>query len=116
MCPANALKKRRLSSRADRIKKTCSSHSADLNKQFISPCGICIKVCPVGNDRKQYNRTDPGIYENKDHFANYEKAWNHVRSYGRKNLLRACLKIILPSSILDFIYSFNHYSYHSCIY
>lgn len=85
MCPANALKKEDYPAGLT-DKKTCSSHSAELNKQFISPCGICIKVCPIGNDRKQYNRTDPEIYENKDRFANYKKAWNHVSSYGRKNL------------------------------
>src|SRR5512136_1344117 len=35
-------------------KHTCASWSAELHKRYISPCGICIKVCPVGDDRKQF--------------------------------------------------------------
>ena len=37
-------------------KKSCAEHSAELNRQGISPCGICIKVCPVGEDRRLYGR------------------------------------------------------------
>ncbi len=37
-------------------KKTCVSYSIELYKKGISPCGICIKVCPVGDDRKLYHR------------------------------------------------------------
>lgn len=64
-------------------KKTCASHSAELNQMGISPCGICIKVCPVGKDRKLYNREDASIYSRRDRFPKGHRAWEHVRSYGR---------------------------------
>jgi len=64
-------------------KKTCATRSEALAKKFISPCGICIKVCPVGEDRTRFNREDAGIYdENNAGFDRYHRAWNHVRSYG----------------------------------
>ena len=64
-------------------KKTCAMRSEALSKRFISPCGICIKVCPVGEDRKQFGRTDAGIYDEDDaRFDRYHRAWRHVRSYG----------------------------------
>jgi epoxyqueuosine reductase len=64
-------------------KKTCATRSEDLQKRFISPCGICIKVCPVGADRTQFGREDAGMYdEDNTAFDRYHRAWNHVRSYG----------------------------------
>jgi epoxyqueuosine reductase len=64
-------------------KKTCAARSEALNNRFISPCGLCIKVCPVGTDRKRYGREDPGIYrEDDERFSAYHRAWKHVRSYG----------------------------------
>lgn len=64
-------------------KKACATRSEALSKRFISPCGICIKVCPVGKDRTRFSRKDAGIYDeqNRD-FDQYHKAWRHVRSYG----------------------------------
>jgi epoxyqueuosine reductase len=64
-------------------KKTCATRSEALSKRFISPCGICIKVCPVGEDRLQYGRKDAGIYDEGDKiYDRYHRAWNHVRSHG----------------------------------
>jgi len=85
MCPSNALNKEDYPSGLT-DKKACSIYSAELNKRHISPCGICIKVCPIGNDRVVYNRDNAAIYTDKDLFANHHKAWNHVRSYGGKSL------------------------------
>lgn len=81
MCPVNAL---------DELdyplgltdKKTCTEHSSELNRQGISPCGICIKVCPVGEDRRLYSRMDASIYSRRDRFLDKHRAWEHVRSYG----------------------------------
>ena len=64
-------------------KMACSNRSAYLNKQYISPCGVCIKVCPVGKDRVLHDRTDIRIYEESACTKEYHEAWNHVRSYGR---------------------------------
>jgi epoxyqueuosine reductase QueG len=64
-------------------KKTCATRSEALSGRFISPCGICIKVCPVGEDRKGFGREDEGIYDEGDtRFDRYHRAWRHVRSYG----------------------------------
>lgn len=64
-------------------KKTCAIRSEALSKRFISPCGICIRVCPAGEDRKRCSREDPEIYnEGNRSFDRYHKAWKHVRSYG----------------------------------
>jgi len=64
-------------------KKTCATWSEALFKRFISPCGFCIKVCPVGQDRQVYQSEDPGIYnEENSRFDQYHRAWKHVRSYG----------------------------------
>ncbi len=66
-------------------KKTCTTRSEALLKRFISPCGLCIKVCPVGEDRNLFQREDPEIYnENAKKFDQYHKAWKHVRNYGSR--------------------------------
>jgi len=83
MCPANALNKEDYPERLT-DKKACSAYSAELNKRYISPCGICIKVCPIGKDRKLYQRENEAIYVDDDRFDNYHRAWKHVRAYGGK--------------------------------
>ncbi|MDH7594413.1 MAG: epoxyqueuosine reductase [Methanomicrobiales archaeon] len=67
-------------------KKACASWSAVLNKRYISPCGICIKVCPVGRDRSLYRRQDPGIYEKEASDPELQRGWEHVRRYGGRHL------------------------------
>jgi len=62
-------------------KIACANRSKMLRKDFKFPCGICIKVCPVGMDRKVFNREDMSIYTDKKD-SKYRKAWNHVRKYG----------------------------------
>jgi len=64
-------------------KRACAERSEDLAARFISPCGFCIKVCPVGEDRTLYDREDSGIYlEKEGGFDRVHRAWNHVRKYG----------------------------------
>ncbi|MFA5348738.1 MAG: 4Fe-4S binding protein, partial [Methanoregula sp.] len=66
-------------------KKTCATRSEALSKRYVSPCGLCIKVCPVGEDRKFCQREDLGIYNEKaEKFDRYHQAWRHVRRYGSK--------------------------------
>ena len=65
-------------------KIACANRSKMLRNEFKSPCGICIKVCPVGMDRKAFNREDMSIYTDKKD-SKYRKAWNHVKKYGRSN-------------------------------
>jgi len=81
MCPAAALDREDYPQGLTN-KKSCSAHSAELAQKGISPCGICIKVCPVGEDRKLFGREDEGIYSRKDKFPAEHRAWEHVRRYG----------------------------------
>jgi epoxyqueuosine reductase len=81
MCPVGALTDQKYP-QGITDKNACASHSAELNRKGISPCGICIKVCPVGKDRKLFFRDDVSIYSNRDRFPEGHSAWEHVRSYG----------------------------------
>ncbi|MDT8358468.1 MAG: 4Fe-4S binding protein, partial [Methanomicrobiaceae archaeon] len=65
-------------------KKACAAWSATLSEQEIAPCGICIRVCPVGEDRVHFGREDPSIYEKDGSSAVLRRAWDHVRRYGGK--------------------------------
>lgn len=80
-CPVNAIKvEGDFPPPIDKI--GCALRSKKLRKEYRSPCGICIKVCPVGKDRKIFNREDTSIYDKTP--AEYKKAWEHVRRYGSK--------------------------------
>lgn len=83
MCPSNALDEKDYPQGIIN-KKACASFSDELNKRYVSPCGICIKVCPIGEDRRIYGREDASMYEKKDDFKEYHNAWEHIRSYGGK--------------------------------
>ncbi len=63
-------------------KGRCTRRSIDLKKKYRSPCGICIKVCPVGEDRKLYNRKDLGLYDDPEKDPELFRSWEHVRTYG----------------------------------
>ncbi len=81
LCPANALEEG-LYPETLTDKRACTTNSAELSRHYTSPCGICIKVCPVGKDRSMYNREDPGIYEKDILDQPLQRSWNHVRQYG----------------------------------
>jgi epoxyqueuosine reductase len=82
VCPVRALNGRNYpEGLTDR--KACAIRSEALFKRSLSPCGLCIKVCPAGEDRIRYGRTDPAIYDETDHrYTRYHQAWAHVRRYG----------------------------------
>lgn len=65
-------------------KATCAKYSQRLARDYRAPCGVCIKVCPVGDDRIHYHREDTGIYREKAGTEQYRQAWEHVRRYGVK--------------------------------
>ena len=83
LCPANALEEGSYPQTLT-DKKACTSNSAELNKHYTSPCGICIKVCPVGKDRVLFNHENAGIYEETSHDPSLQNAWDHVRRYGTR--------------------------------
>lgn len=62
LCPALALV-----ARADRIAAdfdaiACTLHHQRLVAESRFPCGVCVKVCPIGADRKLYKRTRVADY------------------------------------------------------
>jgi epoxyqueuosine reductase len=65
-------------------KVSCATRSKKLRGEYRSPCGICIKVCPVGEDRKVFNRRDTSMYTNTENYEAYHNAWKHVQKYGSK--------------------------------
>jgi epoxyqueuosine reductase len=81
LCPMNALVEEEYPFGLT-DKKTCASYSAELNKKGISPCGVCIKVCPIGEDRRFYHRGELSIYSQKENAPELHNAWEHVRRYG----------------------------------
>jgi epoxyqueuosine reductase QueG len=81
MCPSSALKKEDYPD-AITDKHACASWSAELNRRFITPCGICIKVCPVGEDRKKFGREDSSVYTDRNRNPGLHQAWEHVQRYG----------------------------------
>jgi epoxyqueuosine reductase QueG len=84
-CPVNAIPKQSNNNSKKNYrpinKIACATRSKILRKDYKSPCGICIKVCPVGMDRKIFNREDMSIYTEN---SRYKKAWDHVKKYGSK--------------------------------
>ncbi|MDL2261074.1 4Fe-4S dicluster domain-containing protein [Methanimicrococcus sp. OttesenSCG-928-J09] len=93
-CPAGAISSNKSESypaeKMDKMK--CINHTLTLAAKGTAPCGICIKVCPVGADRKHFNRKNIGIYnENKAETPENElknekliRSWAHIRKYGTK--------------------------------
>jgi len=63
-------------------KNICAIRSEALYQRYISPCGLCFKVCPIGEDRTLYLREDPTSYIEEDKTCDqYHRAWKIVRSY-----------------------------------
>jgi epoxyqueuosine reductase QueG len=64
-------------------KNACALRSEALLRRYIAPCGLCIRACPAGEDRKRFHRENMDVYdEDKKAFGTYHAAWEHVRSYG----------------------------------
>lgn len=83
-CPVNALKEEDYP-KGLTDKSACAARAVELASRYASPCGFCIKVCPIGKDRELFHREDPEIYdETNPHFEQLHRAWKHVRSYGSK--------------------------------
>lgn len=78
MCPSNAIGG---GPYPDDImdKNACTEYTAGLAKKGVSPCGMCIRVCPVGRDRVLWGNEDVSRYS-KD--GPWVETWEHVRSHG----------------------------------
>jgi epoxyqueuosine reductase QueG len=72
-------------------KHKCARYHQKLREQYRYPCGVCIKVCPVGKDRLIYGKyankymdESPALKHNP-HDPQYAD-WTHIRSFGSKPL------------------------------
>lgn len=84
ICPVKALSEEDYPKGLTR-KEACAARAVDLGSKYASPCGFCIKVCPIGEDRKLFAREDLDIYDEKGpENERLHRAWRHVRSYGSK--------------------------------
>ncbi|MDF2500119.1 MAG: queG 6 [Anaerosporomusa subterranea] len=88
LCPSQAFITRDDQIIAKMNKKACAKHHAQLRKEHRYPCGICIKVCPVGKDREIFNCKDIKVYlEEKEAISQNPddpryKRWVHLRKHG----------------------------------
>ncbi|MGA2448549.1 MAG: 4Fe-4S binding protein [Polyangiaceae bacterium] len=62
LCPAHALARRSDGVIGDLDKIACTHHHQDLAKESRWPCGICTKVCPIGEDRILFERRSTRFY------------------------------------------------------
>lgn len=66
----------------------CLQREQRLQTAFCNPCGACLKVCPVGEDRDLFHSNDfdkyfaeQAVLANDPEAAAYSD-WVHIRSYG----------------------------------
>ncbi|MDR1556571.1 MAG: hypothetical protein LBS88_06015 [Tannerellaceae bacterium] len=71
-------------------KSRCALYHKELKEQYRYPCGVCIKVCPVGADRERYgNQTQKYLHEKERLEKNPQDQayadWIHIRTFGSIN-------------------------------
>jgi epoxyqueuosine reductase QueG len=54
LCPTQAIRARADGIMGDLDKDACTRHHIELKKETRWPCGVCAKVCPVGQDRRLF--------------------------------------------------------------
>jgi len=70
-------------------KYKCARYHEKLREKYRYPCGVCIKVCPVGEDRKLFGNTTKKYLNEKNALKkdprdpNYAD-WTHIRDFGSK--------------------------------
>jgi len=88
-CPVDAIIPRDDRFKPDFKSLPCANRAEELTKRRCYPCGICIKVCPVGEDRKLFaSEESMSLYlneqgEGKDPLdVKLYKRWKHFRKWG----------------------------------
>lgn len=85
-CPTHAFEIDKDSEIGDMNKNSCAKYHAQLREAYRFPCGVCIKVCPVGKDRKLYNSKNMARYHSNGSEKQEQKSWKHCQRYGSKPL------------------------------
>ncbi len=88
-CPKKAIRMRPDRVIGDYDSTACLEMAEELTAKRCYPCGICTKVCPIGEDRtlyKQRGAVKKYLREAEALAANPEdpeyKSWTHLRKYG----------------------------------
>ncbi|KYZ74873.1 hypothetical protein AXX12_14925 [Anaerosporomusa subterranea] len=84
-CPVGAISGNEKYAHLDRI--ACARNGVTLRQTCRNPCNRCIKVCPIGADRKLYDSVNVSKYfdvskVDKAQFA----SWKHIRSHGGRRI------------------------------
>jgi len=88
LCPGNVFTTREDKIIADMDVDSCTRHHQLLRAENRWPCGVCCKVCPVGEDRKLYESTNIGLYLKEKEALDKDpndpdyKSWVHQRRHG----------------------------------
>ena len=88
ICPPRALSSRAGQRHADFDIAACAGEGKRLRVAFRNPCGFCIKVCPVGEDRQLFGSTNTRKYFDEatalaaNPNAPEYQDWLHIRKYG----------------------------------
>ncbi|AIF52410.1 4Fe-4S dicluster domain-containing protein [Pelosinus sp. UFO1] len=88
ICPAQALIGDEKLKYAQVDQAACINNEKRLQKAFSDPCGSCLKVCPVGEDRQLFQSNSfVKYFEEQDILARNPQAeayrdWVHIRNYG----------------------------------
>jgi len=69
-CPIGAFTPRDDIDIDDMERYKCSKYHAFLRTEMRYPCGVCVMVCPVGEDRKQYGK-EAVSKQGKEHLQNF---------------------------------------------
>jgi epoxyqueuosine reductase QueG len=74
---------------ADMDKKKCAEYHAKLKDDYRYPCGVCIKVCPIGKDRKIYGHNAKKYLKEREILSEDPNSpeyagWVHCREHGSK--------------------------------
>ena len=74
---------------SDMDKKKCAEYHTQLKNDYRYPCGVCIKVCPIGSDRKLYGANtkkylNEKIILSRNSNAEEYSGWMHCRNHGSK--------------------------------
>lgn len=89
LCPCEALEEPTGTATVIFHREACRQWHEKLTAQRRYPCGICIKVCPVGDDRRVYGAEKrSGVYLHENQALQQGstdplyRAWKHTRSWG----------------------------------
>ncbi len=85
-CPTKAFDEDGKGSTGVMDSKACARYHARLREAYRFPCGVCIKVCPIGEDRKLYKSGKLTKYFSGRADVEEQRAWEHCRKYGGKPL------------------------------